>query len=158
MPGCLRPACRGRRDRAQTRRRDLASVDEGRKLRMGKAVPARQEVARCGAQGREQGDARPEGCSACLQHQKPSGRRAPLGGTGRERLCPLCRRVEPAGSEEGAHGCRKRGATIKAARQGSHLGSCSSPRGHPCAKGEYCRFIQKSSCRSHQSSRGVSPW
>lgn len=59
------------------------------------------------------------------------GRRAPLGGADRGRLCTPRRRLEPTRSEEGRHGCRKRGATIEAARQGSHLGPCSSPRGRP---------------------------
>jgi hypothetical protein len=38
---------------------------------------------------------------------------------------------------KGAHGRSKRGATIKAARQGLHLKPCSLPQSHPCARGEY---------------------
>ncbi|WIW55444.1 IS110 family transposase [Mesorhizobium mediterraneum] len=95
-----------------------------------------KKLARCGTQGREQGCARPKGSRARLQHKEPPGRRAPLGGAGRGRLCTPRRRLEPTRSEEGRHGCRKRGATIEAARQGSHLGPCSSPRGRPCATGE----------------------
>ena len=80
---------------------------EGRELRLGKAIPACQEAARHGTQGWEQGSARPKGCRACLQHQEPPGRRAPLGGTGRGCLHSLRLRLEPTRSEEGAHGCRK---------------------------------------------------
>src|SRR5208282_5672980 len=46
-------------------------------------------------------------------------------------------------SLKGAHGRHKRGTTIKAARQGSHLTPCSLPRGHPCAKGKYRQSKQK---------------
>ena len=49
----------------------------------------------------------------------------------------------PRGAEEAAHGRRKRGAMIKAARQGSHLTPCSSRRGHPCARKRYRRSAKK---------------
>jgi hypothetical protein len=52
------------------------------------------------------------------------------------RLRALCCRLEPKGAK-GAHGRRKGGATIRAARQGSHLVPCSSPRGHLCATEGY---------------------
>ena len=42
----------------------------------------------------------------------------------------------PRGPKKATHGRRNRSATIKAARQVSHLTPCSSPRGHPCAAGE----------------------
>jgi hypothetical protein len=37
----------------------------------------------------------------------------------------------------------KRGTTMKAARQGSHLTPCSLPRGHSCEKGKYRESKQK---------------
>ena len=87
LPACASPswpACRGRRNRAQARCRNLAFVDEGRELRLGPAIPACQEATRHGTEGWEQGCARPKGSRARLQHQEPQGRRAPLGGTGGE--------------------------------------------------------------------------
>ncbi len=45
-------------------------------------------------------------------------------------------RLESAWSQAGAHGHRNRGATMKAARQGLRLAPCSSPRGHPYARGK----------------------
>ena len=42
----------------------------------------------------------------------------------------------PRWSQAGAHQARNRGATMKAARQGLRLAPCSSPRGHPCARGK----------------------
>lgn len=54
-----------------------------------------------------QGCARPEGSRARLQHQEPPGRRTSLGRAGGGRLRSLRRRLEPARSPQGAHGCRK---------------------------------------------------
>ena len=51
---------------------------------------------------------------------------------GRDRLSTPDRRLEPTRST-GAHGRRKGGATMKAARPGSHLTPGSSPRGRPWA-------------------------
>ena len=45
-------------------------------------------------------------------------------------------RLESAWSQAGTHGHRNRGATMKAARQGLRLAPCSSPRGHPYARGK----------------------
>jgi len=64
-----------------------------------------------------------------IKSQRPG---TALGRASRSRLHALCCRLEPKGPK-GAHGCRKGGATISAARQGSHLAPCSSPRGHLCA-------------------------
>lgn len=125
-----RTACRGRGNRTQTLCRDLSSVEKGESYAWARPSLHAKKLARCGTQGREQGCARPKG-RARLQHKEPPGRRAPLGGADRGRLCTPRRRLEPTRSEEGRHGCRKRGATIEAARQGSHLGPCSSPRGRP---------------------------
>ena len=146
-PGPLRAfflrvrARRGQHVAAVATARKLAVViwhllTQGRELRLGAAVAARQEAARSRAQGRAQGGARPEGRRARLQHQEPPRRGAALGRAGRDGLRPLRRRLESARAEEGAHGRRNRGATMKAARQGSHLTPCSSPRGRPCARGE----------------------
>ena len=89
-----------------------------RELSLGASGAACQEAARSRAQGRPQGGARTEGRGPCLQHQEPSRAGAALGRAGRGGLRALCRRLEPAGTK-GAHGRRKGGATIKAARQGS---------------------------------------
>ncbi|RWR17457.1 hypothetical protein D2T30_18780 [Sinirhodobacter populi] len=81
----------------------------------------------CSRRGRATPGRGPEGSRPRLQHQEAPGGRAPLVRAGRRRLCPLRGRLEPASSEEDTHGCCKLGATIEAARQGSHLGPCPSP-------------------------------
>lgn len=119
-----RTACRGRGNRTQTLCRDLASVEKGESYAWARPSLHAKKLARCGTQGREQGCARPKGSA------RP-GKKSAAGWSRRGRLCTPRRRLEPTRSEEGRHGCRKRGATIEAARQGSHLGPCSSPRGRP---------------------------
>jgi hypothetical protein len=42
----------------------------------------------------------------------------------------------PRGPKRVRTGAANRGATMKAARQGLRLTPCSSPRGHPCARGK----------------------
>ena len=99
----------------------------------------------------QQGCARPEGCSACLQPQEPPRRRAALGGAGRECLYPLCRRLEPARSEDGAHGCRKvRGDDKKAARQGFLPQTLLFATRSSVRNRRLSQIHPKSSCRSHQ--------
>jgi transposase len=114
----------------------LASAQQTRKLRLEQARVARQEAARSGAEGGTQGRARAKRRRPRLQHQEPSRSGAPMGRASRDGLRPVRRRLESARAEAGAHGRRNRGATMKAARQGSRLAPCSSPRGRPCAKGE----------------------
>ena len=77
-----------------------------------------------------------------------------MGRAGRDGLRALRDRLEPTRPEEGAHGRRKRGATIKAARQGFHLTPYSLPRDHPCARREYRRSAQRALV-DHISGPGV---
>jgi hypothetical protein len=88
------------------------------------------------AQSRSQDRARTEGYSARLQPQEShrDQKRRWV-----EQAEAAYARLLPAGTQgaEGAHGRRKGGAMIKAARQGSRLVPYSSPRGHQCATGGY---------------------
>jgi hypothetical protein len=57
-----------------------------------------------------------------------------MGRASRDGLRSLGCGLKSTRAQTGAHGRRKRGATMKAARQGLRLTPCSSPRGHPCAR------------------------
>jgi hypothetical protein len=131
-----RPTCRRRRNRPEARRDHLAFTEQRRKLCLEQALIARQEAARSRAEGRSQVRAGTKRRGPCLQYQEPSRSGAPMGRASRDGLRPLRRRLESARSEAGAHRRRKRGTTMKAARQGSRLTPCSSPRGRPCARGK----------------------
>ena len=103
------------------------------------ASVAREES--CAASGAERGIASrpcawPKRRGPRVQYQEPSRSGAPMGRASRDGLRALRLRLEPAWSQAGAHGRRNRGATMKAARQGLRLAPCSSPRGHPCARGK----------------------
>jgi hypothetical protein len=67
-----------------------------------------------------------------LQPEKPARPGTALGRAGRGRLRAFRRWLETEGPK-GAHGRRKGGTMIRAARQSLHLVPCSSPRGRPCA-------------------------
>ena len=83
-----------------------------------------------------QGRAWPKRCGPRVQYQEPSRSGAQMGRARRDGLRALRLRLESAWAQAGAHGRRNRGATMKAARQGLRLAPCSSPRGHPCARGK----------------------
>ena len=95
-----------------------------------------EEAARSGAESGVQGRAWPKRRGPRVQYQEPSRSGAPMGRASRDGLRALRLRLESAWSQAGAHGRRNRGATMKAARQGLRLAPCSSPRGHPCARGK----------------------
>jgi transposase len=100
------------------------------------ALVARQEAARSGTEGGPQSRTRAKRSRLRLQYQEPSRSGASMGRASRNGLRSLRRRLESAWSQAGAHRRRNRGATMKAARQGLRLAPCSSPRGHPCARGK----------------------
>ena len=136
------PACRGRCDRAQAGRDHLASPDQGRELRLGKAGPACQEerdmelrAGRKAARG-QKGAAHAYNIKGHRDDERRWVEQA-------EVLIPASSPAGAARTKEGAHGCRNRGTTIKAAWQGFHLRPYSSARGHPCAGGEYRRSAKK---------------
>jgi hypothetical protein len=83
------------------------------------------------------------GSGAGLQSSQLPGAGTALGRTGRTRLRTLRCRLEPDRTP-GAHRRRKGGATVAAARQGSQLTPCSSPRGHPCAPPQYTGTVHES--------------
>ena len=130
-----RSACRRRRDNPEACADHLAFAEQRRKLCVDPTVVARQEAARSGAEGGIQGRARPKRRCPRLQYQEPPRSRASMGRASRDGLRSLRRWLESAWSQTGAHRRRNRGAPMKAARQGLRLTPCSSPRGHPCARG-----------------------
>jgi hypothetical protein len=71
------------------------------------------------------------------QQMPDDDRELPSRGDSGDMLTPagaLRRRLESAWTQASAHRRRKRGATMKAARQGLRLTPCASPRGRPCAR------------------------
>ncbi len=133
-----RPAARGAhrrgRRRTQARRHHLAPAQEGRGLRLGATGAPRQEAARPRAPLRAARAPRPARPGLRLQSHPDPPRGAQEGRAGGAGLPPPDRGLDPARTE-GAHGCRKGGATLKAARPGSHLVPGSLPRGHPWTGG-----------------------
>ena len=111
-------------------------LSKGESYLRASAGVAREEAARSGAESGGQGRARPKRRGPRVQYQEPSRSGAQMGRASRDGLRALRLRLESAWSQAGAHGCRNRGATMKAARQGLRLAPCSSPRGHPCARGK----------------------
>lgn len=151
--GPARPACSGRRDRAQTRHCDLALLSKGESYVWARpslhAKKLRDLELRAGFKParRQKGAAHAYHIKSCRDEERrwvdrPNG------------LCPLCLRMEPSRPKKGAHRRRKRGATIKAARQVST--SCPALRHAITRAQERITQIRKiNSCRSHQWSKDV---
>ena len=126
---------RGRR-RPQARGQRLALAAEGRGLRLGATGAARQEAARSRTPLGAARPPRPARPGLRLQSDPDAARGAQERRAGGAGLPPPDRGGLDASRTQGAHGCRKGGATLKAARPGLHLVPGSSPRGHPWTGGE----------------------
>jgi hypothetical protein len=81
-----------------------------------------------------------------------------MGRASRDGLCPLCRWLESAPTQAGAHRRRNRGATMKAARQSLRLAPCLFATRSPVRERKIAQIPQKSACRSHQWSRDDWAW
>ena len=137
------PAHRGRRHRAEDRGRGLAHAEAGRGLHLGQAGAARKEAARPRAQGRASAPAGPARQRPGLQPP-----RHPRGGEaarrrGRGRVPAPHRRLATEGAEAGAHGRRKGGTTIGAARRGLPLRAPLFATRSPMRRGKIASNAEK---------------
>ena len=151
--GAARPARRGRRDRPQARRADLASAAQGRELSWARpalhAKKLRDLELKAGHRRRAARKGPPTPTTS-----RATGRRSGAGSSRPRRPMPAS---SPAGTLARTRRCARAPqprSDDKGCAAGLHLTPCSSPRGHPCATRGYCRSLQKALV-DHTGSRMV---